>query len=138
MDYRAPVLGKELLQTPNPMHEIHHSARAEPHGLTLCLLPHPPFSSPSGLELSLSPSLHIFAGGANADVGTVLCSKYSADGPDRDLDLPFLPFVASRVNAPALTHACTHARRGTGEDKRALYPSAFVVATSEEGYIDSV
>lgn len=33
----------------------------------------------------------------------------------------------------ARMHAGMHARRGTGVDKRALHPSAFVVATSEEG-----
>jgi hypothetical protein len=102
----------------------------------LRLLPHPLLLSPSGPELSPShSSLHIYTGGANADVGTVLqlCTLLQAtqrDGPDRDSDLPFLSMWS---------HACTHPRMLVRTHVKVLVrtnvrctPSAFVVATSEE------
>jgi hypothetical protein len=46
--------------------------------------------------------------------------QVSADLPDRDSDLPFMP---SRTHVEVLVG-----------NQRALHPSAFVVATSEEGY----
>ena len=104
----------------------------------LRLLPHPLLLSTFRTRVTPShSSLHIYAGGANADVGTTTLlqatTQVSADGPDRDSDLPFPSIMVSRVHAPTGTHASTHARRGTGADKRALHPSVFVVATSEEG-----
>jgi len=63
------------------------------------------------------------------DLGSVITStvlQVSADAPDRVSKLPLLPYVVSRVHA-------SRTRRGTGVHKRALHPSAFVVATSEEG-----
>jgi hypothetical protein len=62
-------------------------------------------------------------GGANADLGTTLLF---AQAPVRESDFPFLPCRLTR----ARTHAHIHARRRTGEDKRALRSSAFVVATA--------
>lgn len=109
MNCRAPLLGKQLLQTPNP--RTRFATPLEP-SLTPRLLPHPLLLSPSGPESSPSPSsLHIYAGGANADLGTVpLCFKFPLT---RQTGIWTCRFC--RLSS----HACTHARRGTGEDKRA-------------------
>src|SRR5258708_1350397 len=93
---------------------------------------HHPFSSSSprsghGLFL-LPPAFFTYAGGADADLGVgavPLC--FPPMHRTGESDLPFLPF--------AVVHACTHAvcGRPTGEDKRALHTSAFVIGTAAEG-----
>jgi hypothetical protein len=127
MNCRAPVLGKQLLQTPNPITRWFTTPLEPSRASRLTCCP-TLLLSPSGDELSPSPSsLHIYAGGANADLGTVpLCSKSKFPPTGR------IGFRLAVSAVCRLTRGRTHAR--TSRYKRALHRSAFfVIATSGEG-----
>jgi hypothetical protein len=96
----------------------------------LRLLPHPLLLSPSGPELSPShSSLHIYTGGANADVGTVLQLCFKQLNSTRRAGPGFRLAVSVDVVSRMLVR--THVKVLVRTNVRCT-PSAFVVATSEE------
>lgn len=125
MNCRAPVLGKQLLQTPNPRTRFATPLRSSRASRLACCPT--PFASPP-LQDSSYPSPPPFT--YTRVVLTRTLVLYHCASSFRRRAGPGFRLAVSAVCH--LTRACTHARRGTSEDKRALHRSAFVVATSEE------